>query len=255
VSALDPVPYSREVEIPVGPLVLYGTLAVPADATGIVVFAHGSGSSRFSTRNRAVASELQQACMATLLFDLLAAEEEELDARTGRLRFDIGLLAERLVAATEWVSRQPVISRMKIGYFGASTGAAAALVAAVRIPEKVACVVSRGGRPDLAWEVLSEVSAPTLLIVGERDIPVIDMNRVAFDALNVEKKLEIVRDASHLFEESGAMEEVSRLATAWFRRFLAAPVADAAGAGDAFPMERDEKLMPRGGRNVSTPPP
>jgi putative phosphoribosyl transferase len=216
----NPLPVSREVEIPIDALVLHGTVTVPATATGIVLFAHGSGSSRFSPRNQAVARELRHAHLATLLFDLLSADEEAVDARTGHLRFDIDLLAERLAHVTEWVSRQPELRDLPIGYFGASTGAAAALVAAARLPDLVSAVVSRGGRPDLAAAVLPKVKAPTLLIVGGLDLPVIEMNREALDLLSVEKKLEIVPGASHLFEEHGKLEEVARLAKEWFTRFL-----------------------------------
>jgi putative phosphoribosyl transferase len=223
----DPLPPSREVEIAIEKVVLHGTLTVPAAAPGIVIFAHGSGSSRFSPRNQAVARELQQGGLATLLFDLLAAEEEANDARTGHLRFDINLLAERLVHATEWVSRQAELRDLTIGYFGASTGAGAALVAAARLPELVSAVVSRGGRPDLAGAVLPKVKAPTLLIVGGRDVPVIEMNREALALLQIEKKLEIVPGATHLFEESGTLEEVARLARQWFKRFLVRPAAGA----------------------------
>jgi putative phosphoribosyl transferase len=195
-----PASPSREVEIPIEKVVLHGTLTVPPAATGIVIFAHGSGSSRFSPRNQAVATELQQGGLATLLFDLLAAEEEAIDARTGHLRFDIDLLAERLAQATQWVSRQAELRDLTIGYFGASTGAAAALVAAARLPDLVSVVVSRGGRPDLAGMALPKGKAPTLLIVGGRDLPVIEMNREALAVLQVEKELEIVPGATHLFE-------------------------------------------------------
>jgi putative phosphoribosyl transferase len=218
-------PESREVEIPVDRIVLRGTLAAPAAAAGIVLFAHGSGSSRFSPRNQAVATTLQQGGLATLLFDLLAAEEEAFDARTRQLRFDIELLAERLVHATEWVARQPELQDMPVGYFGASTGAAAALMAAARLPARISAVVSRGGRPDLAAAALMSVRAPTLLIVGGHDVPVIEMNREALALMRAEKKLEIVPGASHLFEEQGTLEEAARLAREWFTRFLTRPVA------------------------------
>jgi putative phosphoribosyl transferase len=222
-----PASPSREVEIPIEKVVLHGTLTVPPAATGIVIFAHGSGSSRFSPRNQAVATELQQGGLATLLFDLLAAEEEAIDARTGHLRFDIDLLAERLAQATQWVSRQAELRDLTIGYFGASTGAAAALVAAARLPDLVSVVVSRGGRPDLAGMALPKGKAPTLLIVGGRDLPVIEMNREALAVLQVEKELEIVPGATHLFEEPGTLEEVARLAREWFTRFLVRPPAGA----------------------------
>jgi putative phosphoribosyl transferase len=210
----------REVEIPVEQIILRGTMTMPAGAPGIVLFAHGSGSSRLSPRNQAVARVLQQGGLATLLFDLLAAGEEAIDARTGHLRFDIDLLAARLVHASDWVSRQTDLRDLPIGYFGASTGAAAALVAAARLPGRVYAVVSRGGRPDLAAAVLPKVKAPTLLIVGGYDVPVIEMNRQALALLEAEKKLEIVPGASHLFEEPGTLEEAARLALEWFTRFL-----------------------------------
>jgi pimeloyl-ACP methyl ester carboxylesterase len=210
----------REVEIPLDDILLHGTLTVPPTARGIVLFAHGSGSSRFSPRNRAVAKELQEASLATLLFDLLTAAEEAVDARTGHLRFDIAFLAERLARVTEWTSRQAALRGLPIGYFGASTGAAAALVAAASLRESVRAVVSRGGRPDLAAEALPRVRAPTLLIVGSLDGTVIEMNREALKLLTSEKRLQIVPGASHLFEEPGKLEEVAALARDWFTRFL-----------------------------------
>jgi putative phosphoribosyl transferase len=186
-----------------------------------VLFAHGSGSGRSSPRNFYVARVLRQAGLSTLLIDLLTAEEEEVDLRTRQLRFDIGLLAERLVGATSWLRDDPGTQNKRIGYFGASTGAGAALVAAAERPDEVGAVVSRGGRPDLAGEALSRVEAPTLMIVGGSDVPVIGMNEEALGRMHVEKRLEIVAGATHLFEEVGALEEVARLATAWFRRYLA----------------------------------
>jgi dienelactone hydrolase len=210
----------RSVRVLAGPVYLEGTLGVPEGARGVVLFAHGSGSSRHSPRNRHVARVLRQAGLATLLIDLLTAEEEEVDLRTRRLRFDIGLLARRLVGATGWLRDEPDTENLKIGYFGASTGAGAALVAAAERPDEVGTVVSRGGRPDLAGEALSCVEAPTLLIVGGNDVPVIGMNEAALGLLHVEKRLEIVPGATHLFEEPGALEEVARLAAAWFRRYL-----------------------------------
>jgi dienelactone hydrolase len=207
----------------VGPVALQGDLSLPDDATGIVVFAHGSGSSRFSPRNRFVAQALQEAGLGTLLIDLLTADEEALDARTAHLRFDIALLAERLAGAGAWVGRNPQTAALPIGYFGASTGAAAALVAAAQYPNLVGAVVSRGGRPDLAGPALRQVRAPTLLIVGGNDGPVIEMNREALAQLEVkQKQMVIVPGASHLFEEPGALEEVARLACDWFGRHLAA---------------------------------
>ena len=207
---------SREARIPAGRVTLEGDLAVPSSARGVVLFAHGSGSSRFSSRNRFVAGELQRAGLATLLIDLLSAQEEAVDRRAGHLRFDIGLLADRLVVATDWLGQQSVSVDLPIGYFGASTGGGAALVAAAQRPHAVRAVVSRGGRPDLAGLALPRVQAPTLLIVGGDDLPVIGMNRDAAGKLQCEWRLEIVPAASHLFEEPGALEEVARLASAWF---------------------------------------
>jgi dienelactone hydrolase len=199
---------------------LEGTLAIPEGATAIVVFAHGSGSSRFSPRNRSVARVLNDVGLATLLFDLLTAGEDEIDRRTGELRFDIGLLAERLGGAVEWVARQEPTRGMGIGLFGSSTGAAAALIAAARHPGAVGAVVSRGGRPDLAGGALAEVRAPTLLIVGGDDVPVIGMNREAAERMSIEPRIEIIPGAAHLFEEPGKLEEVARLAGAWFNEKL-----------------------------------
>lgn len=211
---------SRTVQVPCGDEELTGDLTIPAGASGLVIFAHGSGSSRFSARNRAVALALQQRGLGTLLLDLLTASEEMWDAATRHLRFDIWLLAHRLVVTTDWVVRQSAMAPMDIGYFGASTGAAAALVAAAERPHIVRAVVSRGGRPDLAAEALSQVTAPTLLIVGGNDGVVVDLNRQAFAAMRATKKLEIVPGATHLFEEPGALEQVARLAGDWFVRHL-----------------------------------
>jgi putative phosphoribosyl transferase len=208
------------VPIQAGEVMLAGDLGIPAKAQGIVLFAHGSGSSRFSPRNRFVAQVLQTGGLATLLFDLLTAEEEEIDLRTRHLRFDIGLLANRLVATTDWVLQQPTTRHLKIGYFGSSTGAAAALIAATQRANAVAAVVSRGGRPDLAMPALPQVKAPTLLIVGGNDFPVIQMNEQALAQLSAEAKLEIVPGASHLFEEPGTLEVVARLARDWFQEHL-----------------------------------
>jgi pimeloyl-ACP methyl ester carboxylesterase len=185
-----------------------------------VVFAHGSGSSRHSPRNRYVAAELQASGLATVLADLLTPAEEQLDARTGRLRFDIGLLAARVTALADWVAQYQPTAGLRAGLFGASTGAAAALVAAAQRPGSVAAVVSRGGRPDLAGEHLAAVGQPTLLIVGERDTVVIELNRQARQELGGEARLEIVPGASHLFEEPGTLEQVARLARDWFARHL-----------------------------------
>ncbi len=202
-------------------VILHGDLGLPPQANAIVVFAHGSGSSRSSPRNQAVAARLQSDGFATLLFDLLTADEETLDAATGHLRFDIDLLAQRLALVTDWIGKRDTTKSLAVGYFGASTGAAAALVAAANRGEVVRAIVSRGGRPDLAGEYLGRVRAPTLLIVGGEDVPVISMNQAALAALDVpEKKLEIVPGATHLFEEPGALERVADLAADWFSRFL-----------------------------------
>jgi putative phosphoribosyl transferase len=199
---------------------LEGNLVIPEGAKGMVLFAHGSGSSRHSPRNRYVAHLLNQARLATLLVDLLTADEAAAERRTGHLRFDIGLLAERLVEATDWLNHQPDTRDLPVGYFGASTGAAAALVAAAARSELVGAVVSRGGRPDLAGPALPLVRAPTLLIVGGNDVPVIELNRQALARLHTEKELVIIPGATHLFEEPGALDEVARLARQWFERYL-----------------------------------
>ena len=206
----------RAVRVETAGATVEGNLIVPRGASGIVLFAHGSGSSRLSRRNRYVAGELAGRGLATLLFDLLTDEEESVDMETARLRFDIGFLAGRLAGATSWVLRSPATRGLRIGYFGASTGAAAALVAAAARPEPVAAVVSRGGRPDLAGDALARVQAPTLLIVGGDDMEVLELNREAYGRLRCEKKLEIVPRASHLFEEPGTLDAVARLAGDWF---------------------------------------
>ena len=211
----------QEVTVSAGRVDVGGTLTVPQGAAAIVLFAHGSGSSRLSPRNRFVAGVLNEARLATLLIDLLTAGEEEVDLATREHRFDIALLAERLVGATDWVAEQPDLRDLRIGYFGASTGAAAALVAAAERPDRVSAIVSRGGRPNLAGAALPRVRAPALLVVGERDEPVIEMNRDAMRRLQAEHELVIVPGATHLFEEPGALEEVARLARAWFARYLA----------------------------------
>lgn len=210
----------RSVGIPVGEATVHGDLAWPDDCRGVVLFAHGSGSSRHSPRNRHVAAVLREAGLATLLMDLLTVDEETADMRTGHLRFDITLLAERLVAATDWLASQATRGGQAIGYFGASTGAGAALVAAAERPDLVRAIVSRGGRPDLAGAALGRVKAPTLLIVGGRDVPVIGMNRDAMARMRAEVRLEIVPGATHLFEEPGTLEAVARLARDWFARHL-----------------------------------
>jgi dienelactone hydrolase len=213
----------RLVRVQTGVVTLTGNLVVPEDAWGVVLFAHGSGSSRLSPRNRSVARKVSERGLATLLIDLLTPEEERVDIETAHLRFDIGLLADRLAGAKEWLAEQPETRDLKIGYFGASTGAAAALVAAALHPEKIGAVVSRGGRPDLAGNLLPRVQAPTLLIVGGDDRAVIQMNREAFVQLTCVKRLEIVPGAAHLFEEPGALEAVARLAGDWLLEHLAPP--------------------------------
>jgi len=212
---------TRPVQITVGDVTLAGDLSIPPHAQGLVLFAHGSGSSRLSPRNRFVAQILQEGGLATLLFDLLTPEEERIDLRTRQLRFDIGLLAKRLAATTSWVLTQPQLHHWPIGYFGSSTGAAAALVAAAQHADVVAAVVSRGGRPDLALPALAQVKAPTLLLVGGADYPVIEMNKEALAHLGSTAKLEIVPGAGHLFEEPGALEAVAQLARDWFCRYFA----------------------------------
>lgn len=208
------------VQVPAGPVMLEGNLSLPSGASGLVLFAHGSGSSRHSPRNRHVAERLNEAKLGTLLVDLLTAEEERIDQITAKLRFDIGLLADRLVHATDWLRGFRDASALHLGYFGASTGAGAALMAAAERPDQVAAVVSRGGRPDLAAPVLPRVRAPTLLVVGGADTHVIALNRSALAALRCEKDLAIVPGATHLFEEPGALDGVADLATGWFLRHL-----------------------------------
>ena len=210
----------EEVKIQIGSALLAGQLTIPPDAKGIVLFAHGSGSSRLSPRNQLVARFLNDGQIATLLFDLLTLEEERLDQITGELRFNISFLAERLMQVTEWVAANPETHRFTVGYFGASTGSAAALMAAAELKGIVRAVVSRGGRPDLAGHLLSHVQAPTLLIVGGDDYGVVELNTQAFNLLSCKKKLEIVPKATHLFEESGTLESVGRMATIWFKEYL-----------------------------------
>lgn len=213
----------REVHIPAGPVHLSGDLTLPSQPEGLVIFAHGSGSSRLSPRNQFVAGALQRGGLGTLLLDLLTPEEEAIDEATGRLRFDIELLGSRLADVTHWVHRQPDLQDLPVGYFGASTGAAAALKAAAHRPDLIAAVVSRGGRPDLAMNDLPKVKAPTLLIVGARDAAVIEMNREAMKYLSGTRELALIPGATHLFEEPFALDEVARLARQWFAQHLASP--------------------------------
>jgi putative phosphoribosyl transferase len=207
------------VEIPVGNAVVEGNLIVPSGAKGVVLFAHGSGSSRFSPRNRYVAKIFNASKIGTLLFGLLTKEEEEEDVVTAEYRFNIDLLAERLIGATEWLKKDQT-KNYAFGYLGASTGAAAALIAAAKLPSDIAAVVSRGGRPDLAANYLPRVVAPTLLLVGSLDTVVIELNRQAMEQMSAEKKLVIIPGATHLFEEPGKLEEVAKLSTNWFLRYL-----------------------------------
>src|SRR6266705_2725443 len=206
----------NEVRVPAGCAMLDGNLTIVAQTKGLVLFAHGSGSSRHSPRNQFVARTLNDAGLATLLFDLLTSEEESVDVYTREHRFDIGLLAERLVHATNWAKQQKQTKDFHIGYFGSSTGGGAALVAAAELPNEIGAVVSRGGRPDLAGEALPKVKAPTLLIVGGNDDIVIELNEMARDQMRCEVKLEIVPGATHLFEEPGTLEHVAKLASDWF---------------------------------------
>jgi pimeloyl-ACP methyl ester carboxylesterase len=208
------------VEVPVGAIRLNGDLRVPAGAQGLVIFAHGSGSSRFSRRNRQVADFLGERHFATLLLDLLTPQEEAVDIHTAEYRFDIARLGPRVSAAADWAATRSDVGALPIGCFGASTGAAAALIAAADRPAAIAAVVSRGGRPDLAGEALARVKAPTLLIVGGHDEPVIELNREAIRQMHGLVELEIVPGATHLFEEPGTLEQVSSLAAGWFTRYL-----------------------------------
>jgi putative phosphoribosyl transferase len=211
---------SRLIYIPVGRAEIQGDLHIPYESTSIVVFAHGSGSSRHSPRNKYVADVLNDAGLATLLIDLLTPDEERIDFQTARLRFDIDLLADRLITVTHWLRSQPATEKLHLGYFGASTGAAAALVAAGREPQFVEAIVSRGGRPDLAGPWLKKVQAPTLLIVGGNDKVVIELNYQAAAELRAEHRLEIIPNAGHLFEEPGALEQVAAHARDWFEEHL-----------------------------------
>ena len=224
-KALSPENRRREVEgrlvrVTVPHVTLEGNLEIPEGAVGIVLFAHGSGSGRRSPRNRYVAHILRQGGLGTLLIDLLTPEEEVIDMQTAHLRFDIPLLAERLMGVTDWLTHQSSTQHLRIGYFGASTGSGAALMATAERPDVVKVVVSRGGRPDLAGPALARVKAPVLLIVGGEDFPVIELNRDAMTKLKGDKKLEIIPGATHLFEEPGTLEEVSHLAREWFQRYL-----------------------------------
>lgn len=210
----------RLVHIDTGEVILEGALAVPPGAKGVVLFAHGSGSSRKSSRNQLVSNALREGGLGTLLFDLLTTDEEKIDLRTRSLRFDIELLAARVIGATDWFLKQPGSRAFNIGYFGSSTGAAAALIASTLRPDVVQAVVSRGGRPDLADPILPHVRAATLLIVGGYDYPVIEMNEEALAQLGSVKKLELIPDATHLFQEPGALEQVADLARDWFQQYL-----------------------------------
>lgn len=208
------------VQIPAEDAILQGDLGIPPQPHGLVIFAHGSGSSRHSPRNRYVAGVLQQSGLATLLMDLLTVDEEAVDQYTRHLRFDIPLLSGRLVAATDWAKDEEQVRGLNIGYFGASTGAAAAIMAAAQRPDHVKAIVSRGGRPDLAETALEQIKAPTLLLVGDRDYPVIDLNEQAFERMQCEKRLTLVPRATHLFEEPGTLEQVAEMAAAWFDAHL-----------------------------------
>ena len=210
----------RTINIPAGEATINGNLNIPPKARGIVLFAHGSGSGRFSPRNTYVASQINAAGIATLLIDLLTEEEEARDEYTGEYRFDIELLAKRLIFATDWLTTNPDTKNLAVCYFGASTGAAAALIAAARLPERVKAIVSRGGRPDLAGEYLAKVRAPTILIVGGDDVEVLELNKQAMQQMSSEKKLTVVPGATHLFEEPGKLEAVARLAIDWFLKHL-----------------------------------
>lgn len=216
----------RDLQIPVAGETLYGNLDIPSDCRGIVIFAHGSGSSRHSPRNHMVAQYLQEARLGTFLFDLLTAAEERIDMGTAQYRFDIEFLAQRLVAVTDWLVREHAPDQ-PLGYFGSSTGAAAALIAATETPHDIAAVVSRGGRPDLAHRALPAVTSPTLLLVGGHDPQVIELNGKALAELRCEKRLVVIQGATHLFSEPGTLEEVCKHARAWFVEHFAQPAANA----------------------------
>ena len=228
-----PTATDRGVAIPTGGVELRGDLFVPEAAAGLVLFAHGSGSSRLSPRNRFVADALHESALGTLLIDLLTEEEEEAERYTRHLRFDIDLLADRLAGAMDWLVQEPETRHLDLGLFGASTGAAAALIAAARRPEAVAAVVSRGGRPDLAGTFLRGVEAPTLLIVGSSDEQVLDLNEKALRLMDQAraKRLEVIPGATHLFEEPGTLEQVAKLAADWFRTYVTVTPSRIRGAG------------------------
>lgn len=225
---------TQDVIISLGSISLRGTLQLPAESSGLILFVHGSGSSRLSPRNQFVAQIMHEARLGTLLFDLLTPEEETIDLQTRHLRFDIPLLARRLVAVTSWIKNKLETSHLPLGYFGASTGAAAALIAAAELNDEICAVVSRGGRPDLADEALPQVTAPTLLIVGELDEVVIQLNEKVFQQLRCVKQLQIIPGATHLFEEPGTLEEVAHLAATWFQRFLCPPLQSLPPSETAF---------------------
>ena len=225
----EPPSRTTGVQVPLGDARLQGDLTIPDGARGLVLFAHGSGSSRHSPRNQSVARVLEQRRLATLLIDLLTRDEEAADERTGHLRFDIGLLAGRLVGIVDWLRTQPATAALRIGLFGASTGGGAALVAAAHRPREVAAVVSRGGRPDLAGDALAHVTTPTLLIVGGRDTPVISMNEDAIRRMRAGVRLEIVPGASHLFEEPGTLARVAELAADFFQQRLGVDASASSG--------------------------
>ena len=227
-----------DVQIHSGEVRLDGTMQIPEGASGIVVFAHGSGSSRFSPRNQYVAGIIRDAGLGTLLFDLLTPAEEAVDVQTRHLRFDIGLLATRLMDTATWLTHADEIRHLRVGYFGASTGGGAALVAAARLEQVIGAVVSRGGRPDLAGAALPHVVSPTLLIVGGRDTTVIQLNEAAYAQLRCQKALEVVPGATHLFEEPGALEHVAQLAARWFQQHLQ-PLRTLRGNGEHSQMSRN----------------
>ena len=220
-GATVPSVEERAVRVSAGRVMLDGDLSIPPHARAVVLFAHGSGSSRFSARNRRVAAQFNERGFATLLIDLLTPNEDSIDAHTGEYRFDIGRLADRLIGAAAWLEMEPATARLPVALFGASTGGGAALVAAAEIPERVAAVVSRGGRPDLAGEALARVRAPTLLIVGGNDETVLELNREALAQLSSTARLEVIPGATHLFEEAGALDEVARHAAAWIETYAA----------------------------------